>query len=125
MAAMAKKILVADDSQAFRMLEEKLLQIRGYSTLHAHDGAEAFRLAISEQPDLILLDVQMPVMDGVQTLAALKREPRTQKIPVIIVTTIGREKDRDILIKGGAADLISKPIDGISLVRKIKTLVGD
>ena len=57
----------------------------------------------TSDPDLILLDVQMPVMDGVQTLAALKGEPRTQKIPVIIVTTLGRQKDRDILLKGGAA----------------------
>jgi CheY-like chemotaxis protein len=124
MVVMAKRILVADDSQAFRALEEKLLQIRGYSTIHAADGAAAFKLAVDEQPDLILLDVQMPIMDGVQTLAALKREPRTHAIPVVIVTTIAREKDRDILIKGGASDVLSKPIDALALVRKIKALIG-
>jgi CheY-like chemotaxis protein len=122
---MSKKILVVDDSQSFRALEEKMLQIRGYTTLHASDGAAAFKMAIAERPDLILLDIQMPVMDGVQTLAALKKEPSTKEIPVVIVTTIGREKDREILMKGGAADLLAKPIDGLTLVRKIKSLIGE
>jgi two-component system, cell cycle response regulator len=122
---MAKKILVVDDSQAFSILEQKMLQIRGYATIHASDGAAAFKMAVAEHPDLILLDIQMPVMDGVQTLAALKREPTTRDIPVVIVTTIGREKDRDILVKGGAADLLPKPIDGLTLVRKIKSLIGE
>ena len=122
---MTKRILVVDDSNAFRILEEKMLQIRGYSTIHASDGAAAFRMAVAEHPDLILLDIQMPVMDGVQTLSALKSEPRTRDIPVVIVTTIGREKDRSILIKGGAADLLAKPIDGLTLVRKIRSLIGE
>ncbi|MBI5507233.1 MAG: response regulator [Deltaproteobacteria bacterium] len=122
---MSKRILVADDAASFRRLEEMLLKTRGYTTLSAKDGAEALKRAIVEQPDLILLDIQMPVMDGVQTLAALKRDSRTKRIPVIIVTTLGRDKDRDILLKGGASDLIGKPVDGLTLVRKIRALLGE
>ena len=119
-----KTILIADDSKVFRSLEEAFLAQRGYRCLHAEDGAAALKLAIEAKPDLILLDVQMPVMDGVQTLAALKSNEATRAIPVIIITTLGRDEDRSILRKGGADDVISKPINGHTLVRKVGELIG-
>lgn len=121
---MRKRILVADDSTAFRSLEEAMLKLRGYEVMSAANGAEALRIAMQELPDLILLDVQMPVMDGVQVLGALKRDDRTKGIPVIIITTIGRASDRELLLKGGADDFVSKPIDGPSLVAKVRHLIG-
>lgn len=120
-----KKILVADDSESFRQLEARLLAMRGYEPIHAADGAAALKAAITEKPALILLDIQMPVMDGVQVLAALRQREETSNIPVIVVTTIGRAKDREILLKGGASDLISKPIDGPDLIRRIRALLGE
>ncbi len=122
---MARRILIADDSTVFRELEAKTLSARGYEVIHAANGAEALRLTVAERPDLILLDVQMPVMDGVQVLAALKKNEATAKIPVIVVTTIGREKDRDILLRGGADGFLSKPIDGRLLVERIRALLGE
>lgn len=122
---MKKRILVADDSTAFRSLEEAMLKLRGYEVLSAADGAEALRIAIQETPDLILLDIQMPVMDGVQVLAALQRDERTKAIPVIVITTIGRARDREILLQGGASDFVSKPIDGPTLVGKVRDLIGE
>jgi two-component system, cell cycle response regulator len=121
---MAKKILIADDSTVFRTLEAAFLLQRGYTVMHAADGAQAVRLAYAEKPDLILLDVQMPVMDGVSVLATLKNNPSTRHIPIIVITTIGREKDRDILLRGGADDFASKPIDGSDLVAKVQRLIG-
>jgi CheY-like chemotaxis protein len=121
---MPHKILIADDSTVFRHLEAKLLETRGYQVVHAADGIEALRRAVDDNPDLILLDIQMPVMDGVQVLATLKKQEETRHIPVIIITTIGREKDRDILLRGGANAFISKPIDGPTLVRQVKELLG-
>ena len=121
---MTHKILIADDSAVFRQLEARLLEARGYEVLHAGDGIETLRRAVEDKPDLILLDIQMPVMDGVQVLATLKKQDETRDIPVIVVTTIGREKDRDILLRGGANAFISKPIDGPDLLRQIEELLG-
>jgi CheY-like chemotaxis protein len=121
---MAKRILIADDSTVFRTLEAAFLMQRGYQVFHAADGAEAVRLAFAQKPDLILLDVQMPIMDGVSVLATLKNSPDTKHIPIIIITTIGRDSDRDILMRGGADEFVSKPIDGRDLVAKVHRLIG-
>lgn len=118
-----KTVLIADDSKAFRALEEAFLAPRGYRVLQAGDGAEAVRLALAEKPDIILLDIQMPVMDGVAVLTTLKANAATRDIPVIVITTIGREKDRDILLRGGADDFIAKPISGLELVAKVERLI--
>lgn len=119
-----KRVLIADDSAAFRKLEEAFLAHRGYSLLHATDGAEAVRKAREEQPDLVLLDIQMPIMDGVQVLSTLKGADETRHIPVIIVSTIGREHDRDLLTRAGADGFLPKPINGLELLRKVRALIG-
>jgi CheY-like chemotaxis protein len=117
-----KKVLVADDSKAFRALEEAFLTQRGYHVLQARDGAETLRLAFTESPDVILLDIQMPVMDGVSVLSTLKANPQTSGIPVIVISTIGRDKDRDILLRGGADGFIAKPINGLELLSTVERL---
>lgn len=122
---MKKKILIADDSTVFRQLEAKLLEARGYEVVHAADGVEALRQAVDHEPDLILLDIQMPVMDGVQVLATLKKQEQTRDIPVIVITTIGRDKDREILLRGGANAFMSKPIEIRDLLEMIQKLTGE
>lgn len=122
---MTKRILIADDAEVFRHLEEGLLRIYGYEFVHAKDGAEAIKLAIEATPDLILLDVQMPVMDGVQALTFLKRDERTKAIPVVVVTTIGRDKDEEILKKGGADAFLTKPVQAQKLVATVRRLLGE
>lgn len=122
---MPKKILVADDSPAFRKLEGEYLAKRGFELLYAENGAEAMRLALEHLPDLILLDVQMPVMDGVQVLAFLKKEPRTKDIPVVVVTTLGRDKNADVLRQAGAAGVLCKPIRAAELWSTVEPYLGD
>src|SRR5215813_12011029 len=107
---MGKKILIADDSKAFQQLERALLSGRGYEFLEAADGSQTVKLASEHLPNLILLDVQMPVMDGVQTLQFLRKDPRTAEIPIIMVTTIGRDHDKHLLVTGGETAVLHKPI---------------
>jgi CheY-like chemotaxis protein len=120
-----KKILIADDAEVFRRLEEGLLRIYGYDFVHASDGAQAVRAALEAKPDLVLLDVQMPVMDGVQVLSVLKKDARTKDIPVVVVTTIGRKHDEELLLKGGADAFLTKPVNGTELVKTVRTMLGE
>jgi CheY-like chemotaxis protein len=119
-----KKILIADDSRTFRHLEEELLK-RRYTLLQAENGAQAVQLAAQQSPDLILLDLQMPVMDGSKALAVLKGSPATSAIPVVLVTTIANDEQRAQLLKAGAARFLSKPINGADLLSTVRDLIGD
>ena len=119
-----KKILVVDDSRTFRHLEEELLK-RRYALLQAENGAQAVQLATREAPDLILLDLHMPVMDGAKALALLKSSDKTRDIPVIVITTISEENQRAQLMAAGALRTLSKPINGPDLLGAIREALGE
>jgi CheY-like chemotaxis protein len=119
-----RKILIADDSPTFRELEGEFLARHGFELIYASDGAQAVKLAHQHRPDLILLDMQMPVMDGVQALATLKRTEATKDIPIVAVTTLSRDEDRRILKAGGIAAVLSKPIQGVKLLEIVRSLLG-
>jgi serine/threonine protein kinase/class 3 adenylate cyclase len=119
-----KRILIADDAEVFRRIEEEILRPFGYQFLHAKDGAQAVKLAMEEAPDLILLDVQMPIMDGIQVLSLLKRTPGTEKIPVVVVTTIGRAHDEDLVRRGGADAFLTKPVKPALLIQTTRSLLN-
>jgi CheY-like chemotaxis protein len=123
-AVAQKTILIADDSRTFRHLEEELLTRRGYALLQAENGAQAVQLAVQHAPDLILLDLQMPIMDGSKALAVLKANAATSAIPVVLVTTIAHDEQRDQLLKAGAARFLAKPISGPDLLSAIRDLIG-
>ena len=103
------KILVAEDEEHIRKMLVDLLFYEGYDVIEAADGGAALEMACSEQPDLILLDVMMPVMDGFQVLEKLKNDLSTQSIPVIMVTAKGQERDELQARATGAWDYITKP----------------
>lgn len=119
-----KKILIVDDSKAFQQLERQLLAGHGCDLIDASDGATAIKLAIEQQPDIILMDVQMPVMDGVQALQILRKDARTQKIPIVMVTTMGREQDKHLLLTGGATAVLSKPLQARELNALVRKLLA-
>jgi DNA-binding response OmpR family regulator len=118
----AQTILVAEDQRTILNLIEFKLKNSGYNVVVVEDGLAAFKKAKDILPDLILLDVMMPLMTGFEVLSALKKEPTTKDIPVIIITAQTRE---DEIIKGldlGADDYILKPFSPNEVVARIRTV---
>ncbi|MDQ6961499.1 MAG: response regulator [Mariprofundaceae bacterium] len=117
------KILIVDDESRNRTLLSAILKNEKYDTCEASNGAESLLKAVSEQPDLILLDVMMPVMDGYQVAQELKRIPETLSIPIIMVTALS---DRDSRLRGleaGAEEFLSKPVDRLDLKIRVRNLI--
>ncbi len=117
-----KKILIADDAAVFRQHAEGILRNHGFTFVHASNGAEAVKLAVEEGPDLILLDVQMPVIDGNQVLSFLSNHEQTAHVPVIVISVMG---EREALLQQGAAAVLTKPINAAALSRQVRTLLAD
>ncbi len=114
-----KKILLVDDSETVLMMERMVLKASRYELLVAKEGQEAMDKALSEQPDLILLDVVMPIMDGFEVCRKLRAQEATRSIPIIMVTTRGEEKHIECAFEAGCNDYITKPISGLELVSKV------
>jgi len=108
---MAKKILIIDDNENNRLLMADILQYRGYEISEAEDGAKGINLAAKLKPDLILLDMQMPGIDGFAAAKMLKSDPLTKDIKIIVVTSLAMKGDREKIIALGVDDYIAKPID--------------
>ena len=115
------KILVVDDEVKNVKLLEALLLPRGYAVVKAYDGEEALRQVQQEQPDLILLDVMMPLMDGFTVCKTLKDNAETRLIPVVIMTALGQVEDRINGIDAGADDFLTKPVHREELLARIRT----
>ena len=119
----AALVLLADDSATVRALAKTELEGAGYEVIEAVDGQQALALAISAQPDVVLLDIEMPVMDGYQTVQALKADPRTTDIPVVFLT--GRAGAQDVVraLKLGGHDYLRKPPDPAELLARVSAAV--
>lgn len=117
------RILVADDDRRNRHLLEAVLVPEGYAVVCAEDGQETLDLVGEEPPDLILLDVMMPRLDGFETVQRLKRNPDTRTIPVVMVTALQSVEDRVRSIDAGADDFLSKPIDLTELRARVASLL--
>ena len=106
------RILVAEDDPAVARLYTAYAQSRGHQVVITRDGAETLVAAVSEPPDLLMLDVAMPKVDGRDVLKQLKANPRTAMIPVLVVTALGGDQNmRDLLLELGAFDVLEKPVD--------------
>lgn len=116
-------ILIVDDEERNVKLLEALLQAEGYVTMIARNGNEALALATAEEPDLILLDVMMPDMDGFETVARLKADPQTKRMPVIMVTALDDRKSKLRALQAGAEEFLSKPIDHADLRVRVRNLL--
>jgi twitching motility two-component system response regulator PilH len=116
------KILVVDDSPTERNVMESMLAKAGYTVVHAASGEEGVEVAKRELPDLILMDVVMPGLNGFQATRAITREETTKHIPVFICTTKDQETDKIWGMRQGAKDYLVKPINAAELIAKIKSL---
>jgi DNA-binding response OmpR family regulator len=122
---MSKKILLVDDSSTILMMEKLILKKGPYELTMAGDGAEAVAAARAERPDLILMDVVMPKVDGFEACRRLRADPATRGIPVIMVTTRGEAENMELGFGAGANDYLTKPINGLELLAKVKGLLGE
>lgn len=116
----APRILLADDSSTVRTIARMELESAGYTVFEAPDGEVALALAIEQQPDTIVLDIEMPVMDGYETVTALKADPRTADIPVVFLT--GRTDAADVVraLKLGGHDYVRKPPEAAELLARVR-----
>jgi CheY-like chemotaxis protein len=116
-------ILVVDDGPPNVKLLEMLLHAEGYATVAATSGGAALRLALTEQPDLILLDAMMPDLDGFETAVMLKADARTRAIPVIMITALDDQESRRRALQAGADAFLPKPVDRALLRARIPELL--
>ena len=118
-------ILVVDDDDFVRMLTRvSLSKVGGMRVLEASGGAEGLLLATQEQPDVIMLDVMMPGMDGADTLRALRANPATAAIPVIFLTAKAMPDEKARLSELGAAAVFTKPFDPLTIADDVRRVLG-
>jgi two-component system cell cycle response regulator DivK len=108
---MAEKILIVEDNEQNRILMRQILTPHGYDVLEATDGLRGLEMAREHMPDLILLDIQMPVMSGFMVIRELRSHPELRKIKAIAVTSFAMKGDREKALLAGFDDYITKPID--------------
>ncbi|MES9976161.1 PleD family two-component system response regulator [Candidatus Thiodiazotropha sp. LNASS1] len=117
------RVLVVDDSPTEIHIFKKILEKQGYQILVAKDGQEGVDVAKQELPDIILMDVVMPVLNGFQATRQLKNDESTANIPVIMVTTKGQQTDKNWGMRQGATEYLVKPVAPAELLHKIKALI--
>ncbi|MBS3986222.1 MAG: response regulator [Selenomonadales bacterium] len=118
------KVLIVDDNENNMTLLRDLLRFHGFDTIEAKDGAEGIAMAKAHRPDLILLDIQMPGMDGVTALRTLKAAVETARIKIVALTSSAMRGDKEKFLAEGADYYISKPIDTRELPQLLKQLMG-
>ena len=117
------KILLVEDNEMNRDMLSRRLQRKGYAVVMAHDGEQGLELAKSESPDLILMDISLPKMDGWQVTSLLKSNPETKSIPVIALTAHALSTDRQKAFEIGCDDYDTKPVEFGRLSEKIEQLL--
>ncbi|MBU3920360.1 MAG: response regulator, partial [Alphaproteobacteria bacterium] len=120
---MSARILIVDDIEANRRLLQAKLEAQYHSVLLASSGPQALDMAAEHDPEIILLDVMMPGMDGFEVCRRLKANPATNHIPVVMVTALSDAEDRVRGLDAGAEDFLTKPIDDFLLNSRINTLM--
>jgi DNA-binding response OmpR family regulator len=121
---MARRILVVDDSGTSIMMAKMILTQALFEVLTARDGAEGVQQAALHRPDLILLDVIMPRMDGFEALRQMRAQAETEKTPIVMVTTRGEENNVQKGYDCGCTDYICKPYDPVELLTKVKSYLA-
>ncbi len=122
----AKKILLVDDSRTALMMGRTILEKRtSYQCVTAMDGLEAVTKANEEHPDLVLMDVVMPRMNGFEACKKMREQPATREIPIVLLTTRGEESYMEAGFQSGCNDYLTKPVNGEELVRLLHSYLGE
>lgn len=121
---MDKCVLVADDNADNRAVYVMILQHLGYRVLEARDGDEAVTLTRAERPDLVLMDLQMPGTNGFQATEILKADAATSRIPILAITALAMDQDREMAFAVGCDDYFAKPIEPRALAEEVVRRIG-
>ena len=121
---MKNLILVVEDNETTRDLIQTQLTLLGYQVTTAKNGAEAVAKAIAELPDLVIMDIQLPVMDGFQAAAQIRKEPKTQSIPILAATAKAMSGDKQKCLDSGCDDYIAKPFTHKQLQIAVEKLLS-
>lgn len=117
------RVLIAEDNAINRELLRELLEARGYAVDEACDGQMALQMIAQTRPDILLLDIGMPVLDGYAVVRKIRENPRLAALPVLAVTAYAMQGDRENILNSGFDGYLSKPVDTVALVEEIKRLL--
>ncbi|MGA8152221.1 MAG: response regulator [Terriglobales bacterium] len=118
------KILIAEDNAVNRELLRELLEARGHDVIEACDGQEALQVVEQTEPDLLLLDIGMPVLDGYAVIRKIRENPHRARLPVLAVTAYAMQGDREKIMDSGFDGYLSKPVNARTLVEEMDRVVG-
>ena len=121
---MAKTVLIVEDNDLNMKLFHDLLEAHGYATIQTKDGMEAMKLAREQRPDLILMDIQLPEISGLEVTKWLKEDPDLRRIPVVAVTAFAMKGDEEKIRQGGCEAYIAKPISVVKFLETVAKLLN-
>ena len=122
---MAKRVMIVEDNELNMKLFKDLIEASGYETIRTRNGLEALDLARQHKPDLILMDIQLPEVSGLEVTKWIKDDDKLHRIPIIAVTAFAMKGDEERIRQGGCEAYISKPISVSKFVETIKSYLGD
>jgi len=119
-----KKIVLAEDEPSMRLLiAETLRGNKRYELFLASNGPEALEVVLREQPDLLLLDIDLPLINGFEVCQQIKADPRTQHVPVVMITAMAQDRYRQEAVSLGVVEYFTKPFSPLALLRKVEELL--
>jgi DNA-binding response OmpR family regulator len=123
-AIISKKILIIEDDPSFSRAINHIVQKEGYDVITASNGMTGLRMAKDDNPDLLILDVMLPGLDGFEICNRLRQNPPTANLPIIMLSAKGQEADKTTGLKVGANEYLTKPVDRAVLLEKLTTLLA-
>lgn len=124
MIIISKKILIVEDDPSFSRAINHIIQKEGYDVITASNGITGLRMAKEDKPDLLILDVMLPGLDGFEICNRLRHEPQTAKLPIIMLSAKGQAADKTTGLKVGANEYLTKPVDRVVLLEKLTSLLA-
>lgn len=119
-----KRVLLVEDNDDNRTIYATILMHRGYAVVEAPNGLEGVQQAQAHHPDLIIMDISLPIMDGLEATRRIRSNPRTSDIPVLAVTAHARDSDRENALRAGCNDYLAKPVEPRRLVEQVERIIG-
>ena len=123
MVTISKKILIVEDDPSFSRAINHMIGKEGYEVITAYNGMTGLRMAKEEKPDLLILDVMLPGLDGFEICSRLRGETQTAKLPIIMLSAKGQDTDKTTGLKVGANEYLTKPVDRAVLLEKLTSLL--